>query len=110
MSESVLFRVNFKKRFVSGHDFSRAVKAANDEGFSPCGSIPLSVQLRTAFGSLTCQEDITCAAFNSPCYSPFCRNCWFGGDSYKAKGKAYLYEGHGFSRAVIGCALDGFSL
>jgi hypothetical protein len=29
--------------FVSGHDFSRAVKAANDEGFSPCGS---SVRVR----------------------------------------------------------------
>jgi hypothetical protein len=27
--------------FVSGHDFSRAVKAANDEGFSPCGSCVL---------------------------------------------------------------------
>jgi hypothetical protein len=24
--------------FVSGHGFSRAVKAANEEGFSPCGS------------------------------------------------------------------------
>jgi hypothetical protein len=32
-----LFRANFKKRFVSGHDFSRAVNEANDEGFSPCG-------------------------------------------------------------------------
>jgi hypothetical protein len=30
-----LFRAKLKKRFVSGHDFSRAVKAANDEGFSP---------------------------------------------------------------------------
>jgi hypothetical protein len=29
--------------FVSGHDFSRAVKAATDEGFSPCGS---SVRVR----------------------------------------------------------------
>ncbi len=30
-----LFRANSNKRFVSGHDFSRAVQAANDEGFSP---------------------------------------------------------------------------
>jgi hypothetical protein len=31
-----LFRLNFKKTlcFISGHDFSRAAKAANDEGFS----------------------------------------------------------------------------
>jgi hypothetical protein len=28
----------FISSFVSGHGFSRAVKAANDEGFSPCGS------------------------------------------------------------------------
>jgi hypothetical protein len=28
------FEPNFKKRFVSGHDFSRAVKVTNDEGFS----------------------------------------------------------------------------
>jgi hypothetical protein len=33
------FRANFKERFVSGHDFSRAAKASNDEGFSPCGAI-----------------------------------------------------------------------
>jgi hypothetical protein len=31
-----LFRAKIKTRFVSGHDFSRAVKAANEEGFSPC--------------------------------------------------------------------------
>ena len=28
--------------FVSGHDFSRAVKAPNEEGFSPCGNPILS--------------------------------------------------------------------
>jgi hypothetical protein len=38
MSESVYLSANFKKRFVSGHDFSRAAKAANEEGFSPCGA------------------------------------------------------------------------
>ena len=31
--------------FVSGHDFSRAIKPANEEGFSPCGS---SVRVRKA--------------------------------------------------------------
>jgi hypothetical protein len=39
-----LFRANFKKRFVSGPDFSRAVRAANEEGFSPCGAISLSAR------------------------------------------------------------------
>jgi hypothetical protein len=43
MSESVYLSANFRKppnfkdRFVSGHDFSRAVKAANEEGFTGCG-------------------------------------------------------------------------
>jgi hypothetical protein len=32
--------------------------------FSPSGAIPLSVRLRAAFGSSTCEEDITFAAFN----------------------------------------------
>ena len=32
------YGADFRERFVSGHDFSRAVKIANDEGFSPCGS------------------------------------------------------------------------
>ncbi len=31
-----LFRANFKKRFVSEHDFSRVVIAANEEGFRGC--------------------------------------------------------------------------
>jgi hypothetical protein len=59
-----LFRANFKKRFVSGHDFSRAVNEANDEGFSPCGSLSLSVWLgdHSAFQStgrtLPLQESI----------------------------------------------------
>jgi hypothetical protein len=59
-----LFRANFKKRFVSGHDFSRAVNEANDEGFSPCGSLSLSVRLgdHSAFQStgrtLPLQESI----------------------------------------------------
>jgi len=34
MSESI-FEPYFKKRFVSGHDFSRAVKVKNDAGFRP---------------------------------------------------------------------------
>src|SRR5579859_1804046 len=39
MSDSVyFFRAQFQKRLVSGHDFSRAAKVANNEGFSPCGS------------------------------------------------------------------------
>ena len=38
MSDPVIFSAQFQKRFVSGHDFSRAAKVANDEGFSPCGS------------------------------------------------------------------------
>jgi hypothetical protein len=29
------FRARSNQRFVSGHDFSRAVQAAHDEGFSP---------------------------------------------------------------------------
>jgi hypothetical protein len=37
MSESVYFESISRKRFVSGHDFSRAAKAANDEGFTGCG-------------------------------------------------------------------------
>jgi hypothetical protein len=37
MSQSI-FSAQFQKRFVSGHDFSRAAKAANEEGFSPCGA------------------------------------------------------------------------
>jgi hypothetical protein len=35
MSEAVCFEPISIKGFVSGHDFSRAVKGANDEGFSP---------------------------------------------------------------------------
>jgi hypothetical protein len=33
--------------FVSGHDFSRAVKAENDEGFSPCYGITTVVSADT---------------------------------------------------------------
>jgi hypothetical protein len=61
-----LFRANLKKRFVSGHDFSRATKAANEEGFSPGGAISLSVRLRPAFDTSTGQQDITRPAFFSP--------------------------------------------
>jgi hypothetical protein len=63
-SGSVRFEQNFGKCFVSGHDFSRAIKGWLDEGFSPCGVISLSVRLRAAFGSSTCEEDITFAAFS----------------------------------------------
>jgi hypothetical protein len=54
MSESFYFEPILKS-FVSGHDFSRAAKAANDEGFSPCGSISLSILPRAAFGSSSCR-------------------------------------------------------
>jgi hypothetical protein len=60
-----LFRANFEKRFVSGHDFSRAEKGQYDEGFSPCGATSLSVRLRAALSSSTCEEHITFAAFNN---------------------------------------------
>jgi hypothetical protein len=60
-----LFQAQFKKRFVSGHDFSRAEKSHQDEGFSPCGATSLSVRLRAGLGSSICEEDITLAAFNS---------------------------------------------
>ena len=46
-----LFDPNFKEGFVSGHDFSRAAKVANDEGFSPCRSFSLSIGPRGPFGS-----------------------------------------------------------
>jgi hypothetical protein len=41
-------------------------QASNDEGFSPCGAISLSVRLGAAFRSSTCHEDIIFAAFFSP--------------------------------------------
>jgi hypothetical protein len=44
------FRANFKKRFVSGHDFSRAVKAANDEGFSLALATAALFPFQFAFG------------------------------------------------------------
>jgi hypothetical protein len=40
-----------KKGFVSGYDFSRAEKSQEDEGFSPCGAISLSLRLRVIFDS-----------------------------------------------------------
>jgi hypothetical protein len=36
------------------------------------------------FGSSTCQQDITCAGLNSPCYGAFWTNCWFGGRKLKS--------------------------
>jgi|SRR5579859_3813462 len=65
MSDPVIFSAQFQKRFVSGHDFSRAAKVANDEGFSPCGSSSsVSIRLRgsldraTRQGTLLLQEPI----------------------------------------------------
>ncbi len=40
------------------------IRASRTKGFSPCGAISLSVRFRAAFGSSTCEEDITFAAFN----------------------------------------------
>jgi hypothetical protein len=57
------FRTDSNERFVSGHDFSRAAQASNDDGFSPCGAISFSVRPRPAFGSSTRRQDIPCAAF-----------------------------------------------
>src|SRR5579859_6273841 len=67
MSDSVyFFRAQFQKRFVSGHDFSRAAKVANNEGFSPCGSF---FRLDSASGPARQGNrpgDTTFAGTNSP--------------------------------------------
>ena len=52
-----------------GHRFefhANGVGDGDDGSSLPCGVISLSVRLRAAFGSSTCEEDITFAAFNSP--------------------------------------------
>ncbi len=53
-------------------DFSPAEKRfiPKERAFSPCGAISLSVHLRPAFGTSTGQQDISHAAFNSPCPGP----------------------------------------
>jgi hypothetical protein len=58
------------QRFVSGHDFSRAVQAAHDEGFSPCGPLSIPVGFCAAFASSPSHEDIIFAVFNKAV--PFC--------------------------------------
>src|ERR1700733_15682422 len=51
MSPVSFFRDRSNQLCVSGHDFSRAVQAAHDEGFSPCGPLSIPVGLCAAFAS-----------------------------------------------------------
>jgi len=53
-------------------------RASKDEGFSPCCAISLSVRLRAAFDSSTCEENIAFAAFAK--YDA-------GSESVRARGK-----------------------
>jgi len=66
MSGSVCFEPIWKSALYQGTTSVVPKRGQKDEGFSPCGAISLSVRLRQPFGSSTCEEDITFAAFNSP--------------------------------------------
>jgi hypothetical protein len=62
-----VLRANFKKGFVSGHDFSRAEKrASKTRALESAALFPSQFGFGAAFGGSTRQEDITFAAFNSP--------------------------------------------
>jgi hypothetical protein len=64
MSGSVCFEPISKSALYQGTTSVVPKKASRTRALSPCGAISLSVRLRPAFGSSTCEEDITFAAFN----------------------------------------------
>jgi hypothetical protein len=45
-----LFRADLRARFVSGHDFSRAAKAANERALAPAALLSSQFGLRAALG------------------------------------------------------------
>jgi hypothetical protein len=62
-----LFRADLRARFVSGHDFSRAAKAANERALAPAALLysPLNSGFGQRSGSSACRQDISFAAFNN---------------------------------------------